>query len=111
LRNSEVGRRAPRSLKVQAYKTVLFLAKKIGHEGVHTAASRPSQLLLDNGFDINADSSKLEGTLLWAAKNGYRATVLMLLKANADINLRDNFGERPLSKAAEMGPPGGAAAA
>ena len=57
-----------------------------------------TQLLLDNGFDIHADNSKIKDALLWAAENGHEAVVRLLLEAKADVDAKTGDRLRHKSK-------------
>jgi ankyrin repeat protein len=53
------------------------------------ANAQANQLLLDNGFDIEADSFNMDTTLRWAAENGHEVVVRLLLQHGADANAED----------------------
>jgi hypothetical protein len=60
------------------------------------ADAQATQLLLDNGFDIHADSFKIKDALVWAALKGHEAVVRLLLEKGADVKAKDNNGRTAL---------------
>jgi serine/threonine protein kinase len=65
--------------------------------------AQATQLILDNGFDIHADSFKIQDALRWAAENGHEAAVRLLLEKGADIEAKTNHGSTALHWAASGG--------
>src|SRR5436189_6107302 len=72
-----------------------------------TGDAQANQLLLDNGFDISAESFKIEDALMWAAWNGHAAVIEQLLNSGGDVQVKaeaeDGFVHPLLSGAAKRG--------
>jgi hypothetical protein len=64
---------------------------------------KATQLLLDNGFDIDENSFKIEAALRWAAENGHEPVTRLLLEKGADANAEDVHGLTALQRAAMNG--------
>ena len=73
-------------------------------KAVRRGYKRVVQLLLDNGYDLNAASSSTEiPPLVAAAKNGQAETVQFLLSKGLDIKSNPELREKAISVAAENG--------
>ena len=77
--------------------TPLSKATKFGH----TAAVR--MLLIKENVDVNHKNLQWDTPLHLAAKEGHTAVVEVLLRENANANIRDSFGRMPLTWAAVYG--------
>ena len=69
------------------------------HEAVRNGHSRVLQLLLNNGGDVNSRANRGRSLLHVAASNGCLHCALILLKANADITVTDEYGKTPIQMA------------
>lgn len=54
------------------------------------------KLLLECGADVNKQNTNLETALMKAVRNGHRDFVELLLQYNADLEIRNVYGETPL---------------
>jgi ankyrin repeat protein len=68
-----------------------------------------AQLLIKNGFDVNAEDFGIatnlcgETALRWAASRGHEAVVSLLLEKGAILDLKDSLGQTELHQAASSG--------
>jgi len=65
------------------------------HEAVSNGHDRVLQLLLNHGGDVNSCANKGRSLLHVAASAGRVNCIYMLLKANADISVTDEYGKTP----------------
>ena len=79
-------------------RTALYLAAREGHYGV-------TQTLLDERANPNSRDKHDETPLMAAAENKKADIVELLLKFDADVNLRTVGGKRALHGAAVVGAP------
>ncbi|KAI9855731.1 MAG: hypothetical protein M1824_005891 [Vezdaea acicularis] len=75
--------------------------------GLHVAASSGlrtvTQLLLDDGADVEAKNERGETALHWAAWDGHEAVVQLLVEKGADLDVKDEDGRTALHRAASRG--------
>ena len=55
--------------------------------------------MITKGFDVNAQDDDKWSALHYATQNYYTEIVKLLIKNNADVNIKDSNGNTPLSNA------------
>lgn len=79
-------------------KTGLYIDGRFDFTPVHTATWNPKILaaLLKHGGKVDAVDSHGETPLHWAARDRHVASIKLLLAADADPNVKDKKGRRPV---------------
>lgn len=97
LHDPELGRKVPHlDRQLNDIATPLYYAAKLG-------LSKMTELLLEQGADVNAQGGSYGNALTAASSEGHTAVAKLLINANANVNSICEFWGSPLCLASENG--------